>query len=149
MKKNRILLFAVAMAFMFACSSGDSPKAVAENFLTAWSKADFEDAKKFGTDDSKKLLDMMNSFKTMVDDSTLKHETPFEIIREKIEGDKAIIFYKEEGNPVESQLPLVKVNGKWKVNVTKESINGTEGNAAIDIGATNTDSMSGNSTVTE
>lgn len=125
-----------------ACGKGNTPKAVADNFLKAWSKADFEEAKKYGTDDSKKLLDMMNSFKTMVEDTSFKRDMNYEIVREKVEGDNATVFYKEEGSNVESHLPLVKVNGEWKVNVSKESINGAEGDGTIDIGATNTDTTS-------
>jgi hypothetical protein len=136
---RKIFLLLSVVFIVFACGRGGTPKAVAENFLKAWMKGDFDEAKKYGTDDSKKLLDMMNNFKTIVEDSAMEKNTSFEILREKIEGDNATVYYKEEGSQAESHLPLIKLNGEWKVNVTKESINGTEGDGTIDIGATNTD----------
>lgn len=144
---KKLLTFFVITGLIFtACKKGDKPKDVADHFLSAWSKGDFEEAKNYGTEDSKKLLDMMNNFKMMVEDSTFKKEMKYEITREKIEGDNATVYYKEEGSNGESHLALVKVNGEWKVNVSKESINGTEGDGTIDIGATNTDTLSTDTT---
>ena len=140
--KKLLLVFGMAVLVLTACNKQNTPKAVADNFLKAWTSSDFEEAKKYGTEDSKKLLDMMNSFKSMVTDSSFNKEKEYKITKEKTEGDNATVYYKVAGNNVEEHLQLVKVNGEWKVNVSKESINGTEGNGTIDIGATNTDTTS-------
>lgn len=137
MKKFIFLL--VLSACVISCRKSDSPKEVADSFLQAWSKADFEEAKEYGTEESKKLLDMMNSFKTMSEDSSFSTEISYDITREKVEGDNATVYYKEEGSKGEQALNLIRVNGEWKVNMSKESINGAEGDGTIDIGATNTD----------
>lgn len=141
MNKLHYVLMVVFLLFT-SCKRSEKPKDVADHFLSAWSKGDFEEAKNYGTEDSKKLLDMMNNFKLMVEDSTFEKETKYKITREKIEGDNATVYYKEEGNSGESHLSLVKIYGEWKVNVSKESINGTEGDGTIDLGATNTDTVS-------
>ena len=142
MKNNkysiRVLLFiAISIA---ACGGKDTPRSLAEKFLKAMSIEDYETAKKYGTEETEKLLDMMSGFKKMSADSTGKN-LKFEILREKIDGDNAIIYYKEEGKDGELQLPVVKVEGKWKVLLSKESINSSEGVNTIESGATNTDTL--------
>lgn len=141
MKKLQILLICSLVALSVACGGGDSPKSVAENFLKAMNSMDFEGAKKYGTEDTGKLLDMMSGFAEMVPDSTKANETKIEITGEKVEGDKATVTYKEDGREGEIPLNLVKVDGKWKVSMSKESMSGSDG-AAMDIGATSLDSTS-------
>ena len=133
----RILFIAIIFA---ACTGSDTPHSLAEKFLKAMSIQDYETAKKYGTEETEKLLEMMSGFKKMSADSAGK-DLKFEIIREKIEGDNAIIYYKEEGKEGELQLPIVKEEGKWKVLLSKESINSSEGVNSLDSGATNTDTL--------
>lgn len=128
---------------LVSCSGGDSPKAVAENYLKAIGSYDFDGAKKYGTEDTGKLLDMMSGFAKMVPDST-KDDITFTILDERIDGDKAVVIYREEGADSEVSLSLLKVEGKWKVNMTKESINEAESGNTMDIGATQTDTGSQN-----
>ena len=136
---SRISLFSV-MVLIFACTSNDTPKSVADKFLKAMSSQDFETAKKYGTEETSKLLDMMSGFKKMSADSTGK-DLKFEITREKIENENATVYYKEEGKEGELELPMVKTDGKWKVLLSKESINNSEGVNMRDAGATNTDTI--------
>jgi hypothetical protein len=131
-------LFAAIILVILGCGSSDSPRAVAEKFLKAMGSQDFETAKKYGTEETEKLLDMMSGFSKMTADSIATREMKFEIINEDISGDNAIIFYKEEGRDGELQLPLVKLDGKWKVLLSKESINSSDA-STVDMGATNTD----------
>lgn len=142
MKNNkyliRILLFIAITAS--ACGGKDTPRSLAEKFLKAMSIQDYETAKKYGTEETEKLLDMMSGIKKMSVDSSGK-DLKFEILREKIEGDNAIIYYKEEGKDGELQLPIVKVEGKWKVLLSKESINSSEDFNTMESGATNTDTL--------
>ena len=128
---------ALMIAFLVACSGGNSPKGVAENFLKAKSKLDFEGAKKYGTEDTGKLLDMFSSFTKMMPDSAKNKTLKIDIISEKEDGEKATVIYKEEGNDGEQTLNLVKVDGKWKVAMSKDNLNGGAG--SMESGATNTD----------
>lgn len=140
--KIKYLFAASLMLFIISCGKGDSPKAVADSFLKAFYSYDFQAAKKYGTEDTGKLMDMMAGFSKMVQDSAKTQELKFEIVSEKIEGDKAVVMYKEEGKEGEIPLNMMRVEGKWKVNMTKESLNGAEGGNTMDVGATNTDSTS-------
>jgi hypothetical protein len=122
--KKSVSLFLV---LLFAACSNNSPKSVAGNFLSALNKMDFEAAKKYGTEDTGKLLDMMSGFAKMIPDSSKKNETKFSITGEKIDGDKATVTYTEEGKEGEQSIPLMKVNGEWKVAMSKDSMNDSEG----------------------
>ncbi|REK50617.1 MAG: DUF4878 domain-containing protein [Bacteroidetes bacterium] len=134
---SRISLIITAL-FIASCGSSDSPKVVAEKYLDAIGSYDFDGAKKYGTEETVKLLDMMAGFSKMVHDST-KTVTKYNVIDVKLDGDNATAIYKEEGLDTESRLSLQRIDGKWKVNMTKESISGMEEADAMDIGATNTD----------
>ena len=140
--KNRLKQIATTsiISFLIACGGGDSPKSVAENFLKALNKMDYETAKKYGSEDTGKLLDMMSGFAKMMPDSA-RQERNFEIKDEKIDGDKATVTYLESGEDGEQSLSLVKVEGKWKVAMSKDSMSGEE-NGSMDSGATTTDTSS-------
>ncbi len=138
MKTNlKQIATAVLVSFMVACGGSDTPKSVAGNFLKALNKMDYETAKKYGSQDTGKLLDMMSGFAKAMPDSS-KQEKSFEIKNEKIDGDKATVIYKESGEEGDQTLNLVKVEGKWKVAMSKDSITG----GATDSGATTTDTTS-------
>ena len=140
MRKNLFMIVSLsACVVLYACKGGDSPDAIAEKFLKALYSYDFETARKYGTEDTGKLLDMMSGFSKLMPDSN-KKEIKFEILNVKVDGDKAVVMYKDEGKEAQAPLSLMRVNGKWKVNMTKESINGTETGSGLDSGATETDS---------
>lgn len=101
---------------------------------------DYETAKKYGTEDTGKLLDMMSGFSKLMPDSA-KQERSFEMKDEKINGDKATVMYTASGEEGEQTLNLVKIDGKWKVAMSKDSMNDEEG-ASMDTGATTTDTSS-------
>jgi hypothetical protein len=137
----RYLLLMQILIIVVSCGSSDTPRAVADKFLKALSTEDFEVAKKYGTKDTEKLLEMYNGIKKMTVDS-VRAEHKYEITGEKVEGDNATIFYKEDHKPGMNQLSMIKVDGKWKVMLTKEAINTAEGDNSLEIGATSTDTIS-------
>lgn len=139
MKKNSLLkICSLLILALFSCTKADTPQAVADKFLKAMSVEDYETAKKYGTEETEKLLDMMSGISQMSVDSA-KKELKFEISREQIDNDKATVYYKEVGKTGEQELPLVKQEGKWKVLLSKESINNTDDSSLTGIGATHTD----------
>jgi hypothetical protein len=127
-----LLIFIIA-----SCKDNDTPRSVADSYLSALGQRNYESAKKYGTEDTEKLLDMLIAYDKMVYDS-MKTETKYEIVGEKISGDKATILYKEAGKLNQISLPMVKKEGKWKVDMTKETLNESE-SGTMDIGATNSD----------
>jgi hypothetical protein len=141
MKNLQKVFAAMLFAFLVACS-GNSPKSVAENFLKAMNKMDFDAAKKYGTEDTGKMLDMLSGFAKMMPDSA-KKDVKTEITSEKVEGDKATYTYREEGKEGEQTIHLLKLDGKWKVAMSKDDMNsGGSENNNMDSGATTTDTTS-------
>lgn len=142
--KNGLLKAGAAMmiVFLVACSGGDTPKSVAGNFLKSMNKMDFDGAKKYGTDETGKFLDMMSGLAKMMPDSS-KKEVKTEITSEKIDGDKATVTYKEEGKDGDQTLNLAKVDGKWKVVMSKDNMSGGAAGNNMDAGATSMDTTGG------
>ncbi len=127
MKKSIFSLMLLGViAFFTACNSGSSPKSVAEKFLTATGQMKFEEAKKYCTPETGKLLDMMSGFASMAPDSVKNKKPDFTMTGEKIDGDAATVTYKEKGHDKESSIKLKKVDGKWLVAMGKEDMKGKD-----------------------
>src|ERR1700722_20185008 len=112
MKKN-LLKFATLsiVSLMIACSGGGSPKGVAEHFLKATQAENFEGAKKYCTEETGKLLDMMSSFAKIgdKDKKEKKDDRKFIMGDEKIDGDSiATVTYKMEGTDAAEQTVKLK-----------------------------------------
>jgi hypothetical protein len=124
MKKVLLSLSVLVALVIVGCggSAGD-PKAIAKDYLTAVAKMDFEKAKKFGTDDTKKFIDMMSTFSAMVPDSVKKKQADAKIDitgEPSISGDDATVSYSTSEKAGSQTLKLKKVNGKWLVQQSKE-----------------------------
>jgi hypothetical protein len=136
MKKN-LLKFGtlLVVSLLIACSGGNNPKNVAEHFLKATQAENFEGAKKYCTEGTGKLLDMMSSFSKMgdkdKDKKEKKEDKKFIMGEEKIEGDSvATVTYKMEGNDAAEQtVKLKKVNNKWLVDISKDDMSKKDGGA--------------------
>ncbi len=134
------LLSALLLIFI-SCGKGDSPKSITEKFLSSISAGDYDAAKKYGTEDTDRLLDFMSSFKKMGVEPGA-NEMKFEIIDEKITGDEAVVNVKVEGHTKDQIFNLIKEEGKWKVAMTKSTLNETDENI-FNLGATSTDTVGG------
>ena len=138
MKKDLLRNLSILFLFLLAACTSNSPKSVAEDYLKAFNKQDYEKAKDYATDDTKKLLDMFTSLAALTPDS-LKRDLDFKVLNEKIHGDTATVEYKSEGSTKVQSLTLRKVEGKWKVAASKDTINELEGGELMETGATNFD----------
>ncbi len=118
--KSIAVLFAVI--FMTSCGGGNEPQAVAEDFLKALGKQDYEKAKELSTEKTIQMLTLIESVAKMAkangEDIDTKKVPDFEMGKCDIDGDKAVCHYTSEGK--EEKLNLVKVDGKWKVDMNKE-----------------------------
>jgi Domain of unknown function (DUF4878) len=142
MKKEFRYWIPCLLFFVLVACTGSSPKSVAEAYLKAFNKQDYEKAKKYATDDTKKLLDMFTSLAALTPDS-LKRDIDFTVREERIKGDTAYVDYLLKGSSKVQSLTLRKVDGNWKVAATKDTVNELEGGELIDTGAINSDT-SGN-----
>ncbi len=108
---KRTLTFSVlalaAVCILWACSS-ETPKQIAEKYLTAMSVGDYEAAKQYVTKDSQSALD------TYAKDpaSKIEEAIKMQIGDETLSENKAMVAYKQ--NADDKVLQLTKEDGKWK-----------------------------------
>jgi len=123
MKKLLTLaIIALAVITINACKSSDSADKVAQKFLDHINKKEFTDAKKLATPESAASIDMLESFSKMGGDQA--KEAKVEGLKCKEDGDKAACDYTENGEA--KKIDLVKKDGKWLVEMKKESPDMTE-----------------------
>lgn len=118
-----LFIFAAAALFISACGGGSSsegPKEVASKFITHVNNMEFDKAKKYGTEATNGILDMVAGFAGMAEDKP--ENTGFEILDVQEEGDKATVTYRNEGADADETLTLVKEGGKWLVDINKEDM---------------------------
>ncbi|HNZ41711.1 MAG TPA: DUF4878 domain-containing protein [Bacteroidales bacterium] len=119
----------ILVVFPLSCktTSGkeNKPAAVAVKFLKHLRAFEFDEARKLGTESTGKMLDMFSMMLELSkekgkDPSKDKKDVNINVVKTAIDGKNAVVTYKDE-NGKEQQLDLVKVKGKWLVNMKKET----------------------------
>lgn len=135
--KMKKLIWSMAAATLMltalvSCKGGSGdPKSVAESFMDAIKKKDFDGAAKYATKDSKSALEMMKSAMKMAEAFGGKSED-MDIDKEwkgkkvtygepKIEGDNATVSLMVDGKE-EMPISLKKEDGSWKVAFDKNTL---------------------------
>lgn len=134
MKKILLSFSTLLLASMLLVScSKNSPKDVANTWLTSFYHMDYEAAKKVSTDDTKALLTQLSALSSMMPDSTKKELKNISVTIKDVkeDGDKATVTYSLSGGkdaPKDTPpLKLVKQGGKWLVQFTKQDQMGGDG----------------------
>lgn len=114
--------FSILIAlFAVACGAGTpSPSEVAEKFLIHTNKMEFAEAKQYSSKETSEMLDMLAGFASQMGEQ--EPAKPFKITGETIDGDKATVSFRSEGDELDERINLIKVDGKWLVNVSKEDL---------------------------
>jgi Domain of unknown function (DUF4878) len=112
-------LFAT-LIFLSGCNPG--PKTVAQHFMNAVVKTNFEEAKKYATKDSQDMINLLANISNTVPQAKEKIRSAKVSVKDvQINGDKATVtFYNKEENK-EQTLNLVKEDGQWKVSLNIEN----------------------------
>lgn len=127
MKKHSLLLCLVALVFAaVGCGDSNKPETVAEQFLNAIDSKDFEKAKTLSTEGTHKMLDLLKSFADQMP-ADAKKPDPKKVSECKVEGDKGTCTYCCDEQGGSSELAVVKVDGVWKADMSKETLMGGEG----------------------
>ena len=127
-------------AVVFTSCSSNSPKAVAEKFLTAFYHMEYEEAKKWSTDETKGQMDMMNQVSGMIGDTAKQaaKKSVVDIKDVKEEGETATVTYAIKNTPGNEApagtqtLKMVKQGGKWLASWNKQDLMGGETAPAAD-----------------
>lgn len=125
--KKLLLISVLFFPLIFAgCAKQDDPTLVAEKFLNAMQKRDYETARLYGTKETIKLLEQFEKIEKINGPEEEEKAGNISIVSEDIKGKSAIVYFKEEGNSLEQHISLVRVevNGEmeWRVALKKEEI---------------------------
>jgi hypothetical protein len=125
-----VLLLAAVM--MVSCNKNSS-KDVASTWLTSFYHMDYDAAKKVSTEDTKNLLSQLQQLTGMISDSSKKEMKNITVTVKDVKetGDSAVATYNTSDAPGKEQhLPMVKKDGKWLVQFTKNDQMSGADNAA-------------------
>jgi hypothetical protein len=126
MKKIIFTALLFSSAWIMSCgNTGGDPKTTLSNFFDALSKKDIATARKFATEESKSMLDMMEMGMNMdksSKDNDKYDKSKIEFGDAKIDGDKATIAVKEKGSGETMNFTMKKEKGAWKVAFDKASM---------------------------
>jgi outer membrane lipoprotein-sorting protein len=115
MKKTIFVIGLVFLAFLAGCAgAGGSPKSVVQKFYKAIEENDSKALAEVATSDTAQLIAM---FGTKVQ-GMVKENGKIKTMTESINGDTATVKVTFE-NGEEEDIDLVKVDGKWKVTISK------------------------------
>jgi hypothetical protein len=112
----KLALVAFVVVALNACKSSDTPDKVAEKFLTALNKGDTTEAKSLATVESESFIRFYGGMAQLGGGAK---DVKIEGMKCKEDGDKAKCDYTE--NSEAKQIDLVKKDGKWLVDMKKES----------------------------
>jgi hypothetical protein len=126
MKKILLSISVIASIAIVSCggNTANDPKSVAKDYLTKTFALDFEGAEKLGTKNTKELIALNKTFNSMWPDSQKAEykKVKVDVKDAKITGDNAVVTYTETDKPGDQTLKLVKQDGKWLVDQSKESV---------------------------
>ena len=117
-----VLSIAFIAAIVLAGCTSNSPKPVAEKFLNSFWHMDYKDAKTVSDSATIQMIEMLETMSTTMADSDRQDAKKISVTvkDEKLINDtSAVVTYITSEIKEEKTLRLVKKNGKWLVNLTK------------------------------
>ncbi len=105
-----VLLVSLSV-LLFACSSS-GPENAARNFTENVAKGKIEEAKKYATESTGKVLELASSFGSL----EINPNFEFKMIKDSIVDNKAWVTFKNQEGKTET-IEVVKIDGKWLVHM--------------------------------
>lgn len=117
---SKFLLLTIVVSFS-ACNKSE-PEVVAEKFLANFYARDYAEAKTVATTKAKDILIIVEKISSNLEDSVdiNVEDIKVDIVNSIIDGDKAVVTYTLSSDATERHLNMVKENGEWLANFTKE-----------------------------
>ncbi len=107
---RRVITILAVTILLFSCSSG--PEKAARNFTENLSKGKVDEAKKYATESTGKMIDFVSRFGRLPVDPDFK----FEMVKDSIVENRAwVTFTNQKGN--KETIKVVKIDGKWLVHM--------------------------------
>lgn len=123
--KLKLAIVAFAGLVLTSCGGG-GPEGVVKEFFAALNSQDYDKAKSLSTDDTDKVIDLMSKAPS----GDKKEITKVEC---KTEGDVADCECWAEGEEETEKVTVKKVDGAWKVHMSKSDMMNDAMNAMGDI----------------
>jgi len=125
--KSISFLFLIVSIFYSCTSETETPKKVASQFLEAMEKRNYEGAMSYSTRSTQKLLTQLQRLEELTGENDAVKPNKVTIVSEEIQGDKAVVYFKEEGNELQQRISLKRIadeknNKVWKVDLLKEEL---------------------------
>lgn len=120
-----ILITGVLVAGTLGCGApADTPDAVALQFMEHVVRMEYQEASELGTESTQQLLSFLVMMTSGMSPEDLQDEvgTPDEItvVSSRVDGDSAVVVLSAGGE--EESIDLRRVDGSWKVDLDKESM---------------------------
>jgi hypothetical protein len=125
MKRVSLLLVATFSLLVFMSCNASGPKKVAEKWLTAFLHLNYDEAEQYSTPETINVLKLFKSLDSKtLNDSAMKEAQKITVDIKKVveDGNNATITYTSTLIPDEQTIYMVKQNGEWLVQLTKEDI---------------------------
>jgi hypothetical protein len=121
----RILIPALFSVVLVSCKTGkdlankNTPEYAAEMFLTHLNRLEFEQAKLYGTETTKSIVNLMQSMVALVPEQPAPQDVKVFVSHCDVLGDSGICYYT--ANEKSESIEMLRVDGVWLVNLKKES----------------------------
>lgn len=129
--KMKLKIAVIAMAgILLASCGGNGPEKVVKEFFTALKEKNFDKAKSLATTESATVIDLMAKVPDMGGDSD---DAKLEKVDCEVSGETATCNCYEKGNDKAEKMKLKKVDGNWKVSMSKADMAGEAMNGLGDL----------------
>jgi len=114
-----LFLLSFVSCGLFDKSRSKNPEVVVKKFLYYMNKHDYEKAKKYCNTKTQKILDFMDQLIAVSGQNLKTFDGNIEILKTEVNGVKAVCYCRSYGK--EQKINLEKENGKWLIDMKKET----------------------------
>lgn len=122
-KRSLQIIPIVLLTILFAACNNNSPKSVADKFLTSFYHMEYDKAREVATEDTKNLIDLVEQFSASTPDSAKQEARKIKIDIKDVQEqeNEAVVTYSISSEPGEYKLNMVKENEEWLANFSKQN----------------------------
>ena len=110
------------MSALFACQPSGSPESVVRQWQAHIDNNEFEEAKALSSPQTAEIITWMQTLLANMGADEYVTQTTFEKLKCRKKGDQAVCYYtiEEEGEVFNDSFLLVRIEGKWLIDLPDE-----------------------------
>ena len=125
---RKLFIFTAILVITFSCrflgfEKKNTPEYAAKAFLTHFQKLEIDKDSEYGTENTKTIIQLFKGILSLVPDSTKNENNFSNIIIKYCVKDKNTAVCHYIANEKEETINLLKIDGKWLVDLKKEQKN--------------------------